>query len=328
MLKGKPNIAIEDLYAKYTDSQILSTFLGINKIPCLIPSPLRQDFKHSFGFFTHDGLKVFYKDFATNEKGSVIDLFRRLWNLNTEDTIYKIYNGCKDTFGVITKSLPRQTKILTKKDTDLKVITREWESHDIQYWEEFGISVEWLTFAEVYPVKQKIIEKGSKQFVFGVDKHAYAFIEHKDGKTTIKLYQPFNTKGYKWTSKHDGSVISLWTKIPKKGKNVCICSSLKDALCLWANTKMPSIALQGEGYTMSDSAINSLKERFENIYILFDSDAPGLKDAEILAQSTGFIKVLSDFGEQKDISDFYKALEDKSLFKKHIKNLFKQSKIQ
>ena len=149
-------------------------------------------------------------------------------------------------------------------------------------------------------------------------------MEFKEGRTTLKIYQPFNKNGFKWSNRHDKSVISLWTKVPKEGKAVCICSSLKDALCLWVNTGIPALAIQGEGYGISDTAIHELKRRFEKVYICLDNDKTGLKDAVILTKKTGFINVvLPQFEGGKDISDYFKALNNKKQFKQTILKLFK-----
>ena len=116
----------------------------------------------------------------------------------------------------------------------------------------------------------------------------------------------------------------MWTKVPPSGKKICICSSLKDALCLWSNTGIPAIATQGEGYTMSDTAIKELKKRFEKVYILFDCDEAGLIDGEKLSKQTGFINlVLPKFEGGKDVSDLYHTLQDKQKFREIILNLFK-----
>ena len=143
---------------------------------------------------------------------------------------------------------------------------------------------------------------------------------------SIKIYQPKNTNGYKWSSKHDSSVVSLWTKIPEYGDILCICSSLKDSLCLWANTGIPSISPQGEGYNMSNTAINELKRRYKRVFVLYDNDEAGILDGLKFSTNTGFINiVLPDYGA-KDVSDLYKLLgKDKwleiiiPLFKEAIK---------
>ena len=160
--------------------------------------------------------------------------------------------------------------------------------------------------------------------MFGADKYAYAYVERKEGKVTLKIYQPYNKGGYKWSNRHDRSVISLWTKVPEYGDRICICSSMKDALCLWANTGIPALAIQGEGYGMSDTAISELKRRYSHIYILLDNDEAGLQDAVKLSESTGFTNVvLPRVNDNKDISDLYKSLQDPNRFRGIIMPLFK-----
>ena len=159
--------------------------------------------------------------------------------------------------------------------------------------------------------------------VFPADKYAYAYVEYKEGKVTLKIYQPFNKQGYKWSNRHDRSVISLWTKVPEMGDKLCVCASMKDALCLWANTGIPAIATQGEGYGISDTAVNELKRRYKQVYILLDNDEAGLIDGEKLAASTGFTNiVLPQFDGGKDVSDLYYILRDKEKFREIILSLF------
>ena len=81
---------------------------------------------------------------------------------------------------------------------------------------------------------------------------------------------------------------------------------MKDALCLWANTNIPCIAPQGEGYSLSKTAITELKKRYKHIYILFDSDNAGINDSQKLASETGFKQLILPKTEKgKDISDIY-----------------------
>ena len=97
-----------------------------------------------------------------------------------------------------------------------------------------------------------------------------------------------------------------------------------DALCLWANTGIPAIAIQGEGYGMSDTAINELKRRYTEVYILLDNDEAGLIDGEKLSESTGFInRVLPKFEGGKDVSDLFKYLGDKEKFNSAIIELLR-----
>lgn len=325
--KGNSSASLEDILSKVTEADILSFYLGIIEVPTIINSPLREDRRPSFGLYSTDGKRIYYTDLSTRDRGGLFDLLGKMWGCSYKDVLTRINNDIsKFSGGASIKSYTPCTVRSTNnysKDTDLQCKIREWKDYDIEYWASYGITLEWLKYAEVYPISHKIVIKDGHRYVFVADKYAYAYVEHKEGKVTLKIYQPFNKLGYKWANKHDTSVISLWTKVPEYGEKICICASLKDALCLWANTGIPSIAIQGEGYRMSETAVNELKRRYNKVYILFDNDEAGLIDGEKLSESTGFINiVLPQFEGGKDISDYYKVLNDKDKFKHNIITLF------
>lgn len=308
---GRPSVSLQEVLSVTTEATIASHYLGIKAIPCLIQSPLRQDNHPSFGIYSPNGTEVNYIDFSTRESGRIFKLLSKIWNIPYEEVYTRIYKDFSQSNSITPINIVAsniKTKECNTNSIEIEVKIRKWENYDIEYWKSYGISLEWLKYAEVYPISHKIVTKDGQKYIFGADKYAYAYVERKENNITLKIYQPFNKKGFKWSSKHDKSVISLWTKVPKKGEKICICSSLKDALCLWANTGIPSLAIQGEGYPISNTAINELKNRYKRIYICLDNDKAGIQDAIKLASETGFINiVLPSFKEGKDISDLYKS---------------------
>lgn len=324
---GRSSVSLEDIMSKVTEADILSFYLGINEVPCIINSPLRKDNRPSFGLYSPDGKRIYYTDFSTKDRGGIFDLLGHLWNCDYKSVLIRIDKDMSKFYSRATIHTYTPCKVVStithNSNSDLQCRVREWRDYDLEYWESYGISLEWLKYAEIYPISHKIVIKNGHRYVFGADKYAYAYVEHKEGKVTLKIYQPFNKDGYKWSNKHDKSVISLWTKVPEYGDRICICSSMKDALCLWANTGIPSIAIQGEGYSISDTAISELRRRYKEIYILLDNDEAGLKDSLSLSESTGFTNLtLPKFDDKgKDISDAYKIL-GKEKWLKMILNLF------
>ena len=310
------SVSLNDIKSRVTETDILSFYLNIKELPCVINSPFREDNKPSFGIYlSNKNQRVYYKDYATNDSGGLFDLLGKLWNCNYKKVLENINKDINNIDKGNVKLNTRHTITIRSNDehhssSDLQCKIREWKDYDIEYWSSYGISLKWLKYADVYPISHKIIIKDGHKYVFKADKLAYAYVERKEGKVTLKIYQPFNKVGYKWSNKHDKSVISLWTKVPEYGDKICICSSLKDALCLWANTGIPSISVQGEAYNMSNTAISELKRRYKQVFICLDNDEPGLKDAQKLAKETGFTNVvLPKFdNEGKDISDAFKLL--------------------
>lgn len=326
---GEPSMTLEELLNKVSEFDVLNHYFGVDELPVIINSPLREDRKPSFGLYSSDGRRVHFVDYATRDRGGLWDLLGLYWGVSYREVLTRVWEDLPNfssTNPIKVKDAEHSNKVLHKqsKSIDLKCKVRPWAKHDIEFWKSFGISLEWLEYADVYPISHKTVIKNGYTYIFNADKYAYAYVERKEGKITLKIYQPFNTKGYKWSNRHDRSVISLWTKVPEFGTRICICASMKDALCLWANTGIPAIAIQGEGYGMSETAVSELRRRYREVYILLDNDEAGLMDGEKLSESTGFTNlILPDNYGAKDIADLYKQLQNKELFKEIILGLFK-----
>lgn len=318
--KGNPTITEDDVLGHISQEGILSKYFGVTEIPACICNPIRKDRHPSLYFYRCRNNRIYVKDFATGEWGSLFGFMSRMWNI----TITQVFSKLMNDEYCDTKPERREKQI--PSHVELQCKTRDWKVYDIAYWESYGITRQWLEYADIHPISHKIMTKNGKRYIFGADKYAYAFIEHKEGKTTMKIYQPFNKRGFKWQNSHDGSVISLWTKIPKFGKVVCICSSVKDALCLWCNCGIPSVAMQGEGYQISNTALKVLKKRFKRVCVLFDIDKPGLELSEKFCERTGFERIIMpNVNNAKDISDLYHEISDKNKFVQIITNLFKNN---
>lgn len=274
--KGNSSTTLEDILEVVSEYQILAYYLNINQVPCLINSPLRKDSKPSFGLHSKDGVRIHYYDFATRESGGTIDLLSNLWRFEFKDTLSRIAEDLpkfvQSNDSVIIKT-PHSSgsKHIYSTTTDLQCKTREWKLHDLNYWKNYGISLPWLKFGNVHPISHVIVTKSGNKYVIPADKYAYVYVEFKDGKPSLKIYQPFS-KTHKWSSKHDSSVWDLWEQLPEKGENLIITSSRKDALCVWENTGTPCCSLQAESYYPKEHVMQQLKDRFKNIYILYDND--------------------------------------------------------
>ena len=332
MIIGKTSSSISktEIFTKFTEAQIIkAVFPDINEIPCLICSPLRTDNKPSFSIYMTNGGHIAWKDHAkTGERGGLMDLLCKYWQCTFNQALDKICElpALKDS--VVLKS--KQIKTLTRKESSalkkIEVKVRPWRDYDYEYWASYGIEKQWLKWAEIYPTAYKIITKKDKdtgktvQYCFPAEKYCYTFVERKEGKLSLKIYQPFSKK-FKWCSSMSDGVISLWSKVPEYGDRIIICSSMKDALCISCNLHIPAIAPQGEGYDISETACNELRRRYKKVFISFDCDKAGLEDARKLSEKTGFQFVVPDLNGEKDFSDYFKSLSDKQQFKQ-LESLF------
>lgn len=323
---GYSSISKKDVLNRVSESQILAHYFSVYKVPCLINSPLRTDENASFGFYSPNGIDINFQDFGTQEKGSIFTLLHKLWGIDYHDVYKRILEDVTTNSNVII-NLPKckiMSHAIHRQNSLLDVTVRQWKQHDLEWWGQYGITQQWLDYAEVYPISYIHITKQGIRNSFLADKYAYVYIERKEGKITKKVYQPLNTKGYKWCQDNDKSVLGLWTTLPKKGNLIVICSSVKDALTLICNCKIPAICMQGEGYNISNTVITELKARFNKVAVCLDNDKPGLEDARKLCEDTGFINlILPPFEGGKDLAD-YRKLYGHDAFVDIIKNLLKQ----
>ena len=316
--KGESSVTLSDILEKTTEANILSFYLGITEIPCIIHSPLRKDNKPSFGLYSPNGKRIYFVDFATKDRGGIFDLLCQMWKCSFIEVLTRIDKDIPKFCSINTPNIHNyipctiKSTIECKRNSDLQCKIRNWLPYDIEYWESYGIGLDWLKYAEVYPISHKIIIKNGNKYVFKADKYAYAYVEHKEGKVTLKVYQPFNKDGYKWSSNIDRSVWSLWTKIPKFGNNLIISSSVKDCLNIMCNLGIPAICMQGEGYKPKPQIIEELKSRYKNIILFYDNDYnnpdnPGKKDSMELSLEYNLKRVeIPVKYESKDPSDLFK----------------------
>ncbi|MCI5628355.1 MAG: toprim domain-containing protein [Clostridium sp.] len=309
--KGTDTISIDDVRRITTDYEVVNKYLGISVVPSNINSILREDKNPSLCIFPYkDGL--FYKDFGTNQSGNIYQLLSLYWNIPLNQVYRKIITDFNSNNKLSCCKKSSKTIIKRKSNINIKVKIRNWKPWDIEYWNSYGISLKWLEYCDIFPISHIfLIHQNGEQLIISADKYAYVYIERKDNKVSLKIYQPYSTN-FKWMSKHDASVWDLWTKIPEKGDKLIITSSRKDALCLWANTGIPSLSLQGEGYVPKEKVINQLKERYSKIYVFYDNDFEnkvnnGRNYGRILAEKFNLqqIEIPTEY-KSKDPSDLYK----------------------
>ena len=269
-----------------SDQDILKLYMGIDKFPCKIQSPLREDDdKPSFSMIER-GDRVIWKDWGTGKRGDAVKLMSIFWLVTYHEALLKIKSDEEHKAPRVNLLRTYKGKVHLTKSSDIQVRIRDWRDWDIKFWKSFGISQKFCKWCNVFPISHAFFsreEDGKKRTVcVPMDKYAYAYFEWKDGKESIKLYQPFS-QSMKWLSKHDLSVWDLWKQAfqwadRKSNEVVIITSSRKDAMCLWENLRVPAMSLQGEGYLPKPQVMNQVLDKFKNVYIWYDNDFKHTED--------------------------------------------------
>lgn len=315
----EPLLSFREIKKRYSEIELLNRYLSIKKIPCLINAPYRTDKKPSLGLYVRYD-KVYFKDFATNQSGNIIELFKILFNCDFQGVLEILNRDLMtlSTSQIKSLKMPKIGQIRQKSDTDIQIKIRDWKDYDFEYWASYGVTKETLKKSKVLPISYYSIN----QTLIKADKFAYAYVLKQEGKYRYKIYQPFSF--YKWTNNYLPNTINLLDCF-SSGDKLVICSSLKDAMCLYSQTDIPCICPQGEGYKLDKNLVLYLKSKFKQVYILLDNDKVGIKYGKQMAEDTGFTNiVLPQFEGGKDVSDYF-TKKGKEVFRKTLLNLLNKT---
>ena len=87
----KDSVSLNDIKSRVTEIDILSFYLNIKELPCVINSPFREDNRPSFGIYlSNKSQRVYYKDYATNDSGGLFDLLGKLWKCDYRKVLENI----------------------------------------------------------------------------------------------------------------------------------------------------------------------------------------------------------------------------------------------
>ncbi|AUP81222.1 toprim domain-containing protein [Flavivirga eckloniae] len=236
-----------------------------------------------------------YKDFATGDSGDVFDLVMKLKKCSFKEALVIINNDF---------ALGLQ---IGKEKPSFEIQSYDWDRKNLDYWSEYGIYLEALTFFNVLPIKEySRIEK--KQIIKSTELDP--IFAYRINFSCYKIYRPFSSK-YKflWLGYKPNNYVFGFEQLPKKGERIFITGGEKDVISLHVNGEY-AVSLNSETAMPSEELINKLKSNFEEVIVLYDIDSTGITQSKKICDKFGLKRMvlpekLKEEGG-KDISDFFK----------------------
>jgi hypothetical protein len=310
------NLSRDYIYKTFSQEAIFEAY-GVPVVKGNFVSPLRRDKSPTCAFQYYGNTLRYYDNRPGEFCGDAISLVMYLKNLSFQEALLDIY---KTLSGNITlsgeessKKKKEGIKVNSKeKSTEIRLNFRNFIQKDLEYWSQYGISLDTLNKFNIKACKEVYIVKDNEMRNCNLKEEmcfAYLFPDN-----SVKVYFP-ERESYRFISN------SRWVQgieFINNPKVLVITKSLKDVMCL-SLFNIQAVAMQGESILPPAELVNKY-----NCVYLADNDAPGKRAAVLIRKKYNIPIVLfpKEYREMgiKDFSDAYKILGQEKL--KNILNKF------
>ena len=132
---------LSDILSQLDDYDIFAHYMGNFTVGKLYNSPLRQDDKNpSFAVFKGRQGNLMFKDHGSGLAGNALTFVKAYNNIHTDAELEKeLLKIIRHTAPVSTRDVTREYK--SNASADIGIVRQDFTQIDINYWQQFGISV-------------------------------------------------------------------------------------------------------------------------------------------------------------------------------------------
>lgn len=291
MITGRKveRITKDEILGKIHPLSVYEYYMGervqLNK---LISSPFRRDNNPSF-MISNRGGKYHHFDYADdNKKGSCVDFVMQMRGLSFNDALELInYNINSEKEAIIYKNDIEDEAFdeneVFEKTVSIIIKAKTFTKEALAYWNDYYISKEKLKKEKIYLIDKFYINH--QRIGKPEDEMAFAYLLQNE---YFKIYRPFvKDKAFKWRYNGPNDHIENLRNIEKGGKLI-ITKSKKDRLCI-ENVYNKVCNVQCETTAaFNKENVDYINENFDEIYVNYDCDAPGVKASWKITSTFGW----------------------------------------
>lgn len=307
----QPKITKELILSRFSEEQLMEYYLHIPVKKGLFRSPLRRDKQPTCSFYRNKSGTLIFKDFATGQHLNIFDVVQSIFRCDYFESLRIIAND----FGIVRDNALHKNpgkinlnpiKIKDKEISKIQIEVQEFTDSELKWWGRYGISKDILKRFNVYSCKHVFL---NDQLFAESQQHCPIFGYYGKKYQGLELWRCYFPKrtSFRFITNWPSKKIQGYDQLPKKGKLLVITKSMKDSMCLYS-CGITACAPNSENLFIPDKVLEDLKNRFENIVVLYDNDRPGLYNmAKIRKEHSEltYVFIPKRYGS-KDISDFYK----------------------
>lgn len=292
-------VSKEFIFEKCTEEDIFSHYgVPITNEP--FKSPFRKD-EHPTCTIKRINGKLLFRDWAIYSNSfDCIDLVKHIYNCDYLEALAHIHDDMK----LGKKPIFSDYQSIKEKSGKSKIVCeiQNFTTIDKTYLSAYGLNNLICKIFKVYSL--------SAVFLNGRLIHRYnkydPVIGYYFGKSgndeRWKIYFYKRTEGLRFIC--NTNRIQGWVQIPETASQLIITKSMKDVMTLY-RLGYHAIAPQMENFQFYESIIESLKQRFENIHLLYDNDNAGKQYSEKFTKTFDLPHFF--MRDEKDVSDYVKA---------------------
>ena len=307
----QPKITKKLILSRFSEEQLMEYYLHIPVKKGLFRSPLRRDKQPTCSFYRNKSGTLIFKDFATGQHLNVFDVVQSIFRCNYFESLRIIAND----FGIVQDNTLHKNpgkinlnpiKIKDKEISKIQIEVQEFTDSELKWWGKYGISKDILKRFDVYSCKHVFL---NDQLFAKSQQHCPIFGYYGKKYQGLELWRCYFPKrtSFRFITNWPSKKIQGYDQLPKKGKLLVITKSMKDSMCLYS-CGITACAPNSENLFIPDKVLEDLKNRFENIVVLYDNDKPGLYNMAKIRKEhpeLTYVFIPKRYGS-KDISDFYK----------------------
>lgn len=307
----QPKITKELILSRFSEEQLMEYYLHSPVKKGLFRSPLRRDKQPTCSFYRNKSGTLIFKDFATGQHLNVFDVVQSIFRCDYFESLRIIAND----FGIVRDNALHKNpgkinlnpiKIKDKEISKIQIEVQEFTDSELKWWGRYGISKDILKRFDVYSCKHVFL---NDQLFAESQQHCPIFGYYGKKYQGLELWRCYFPKrtSFRFITNWPSKKIQGYDQLPKKGKLLVITKSMKDSMCLYS-CGITACAPNSENLFIPDKVLEDLKNRFENIVVLYDNDRPGLYNMAKIRKEhpeLTYVFIPKRYGS-KDISDFYK----------------------
>lgn len=315
------------ILGKVSQVTIMATYLSIPiviienciKTGELICNPLRADVHPTAGFRYNNKNKLKFKDFGNDYFwGDCFDIvalimsniYNKQYNVSDKNDFIKILRHITFTFKDIFYGEEKDISLINEinkaivnikhQKPNIELVIREWNEDDKNYWNKFGVPLQFLNLNFIYPIDQYYINRNinpEPKYYYNIKDPCYGYLLGKDrsGIYNIKLYFPKRNKNITRFITNCNHLEGIYNLNRNNYDIIVITKSTKDRVSIGASiakicslyggvdkNKIGVINIPHETYKLRQNEYDWLQSKLDTngkIISLMDNDRTGKSEA-------------------------------------------------